>query len=307
MASGKYQESSFSRFSSCKYQVFLSFRGEDTRKNFTDHLYTALVQAGIHTFRDDDEIGRGENIKSAPTGNTTIKNIDNRVLQSIALSRWCLDELVMIMERKRNTDCIILPVFYDVDPSEVRNQTGSFAAAFVDHEKRFKKEMEQVNGWRIALKEVADLGGMVLGDGYEAQLVQSIVEKVGATIRVLLQHNAPLIFINLKAGAFYQMLEKGQKNPMVRTLIVLDDVDKWYQFNAIVGMQNWLFQGSKIVVTSRNKASIVANDRTSGNRFNAVLEYDENEMLGFYEEEGLIQKEFEEHLSFKISVSSCLS
>jgi hypothetical protein len=64
MASGKYQESSFSRFSNCKYQVFLSFRGEDTHKNFTDHLYTALVQAGIHTFRDDDEIGRGENIMS---------------------------------------------------------------------------------------------------------------------------------------------------------------------------------------------------------------------------------------------------
>uniref|UniRef100_A0A2K1R808 TIR domain-containing protein n=1 Tax=Populus trichocarpa TaxID=3694 RepID=A0A2K1R808_POPTR len=57
MASGKYQESSFSLFSNCKYQMFLTFRGEDTRKNFTDHLYTALVQAGIHTFRDDDEIG----------------------------------------------------------------------------------------------------------------------------------------------------------------------------------------------------------------------------------------------------------
>ncbi|KAI5570206.1 hypothetical protein POPTR_011G012201v4 [Populus trichocarpa] len=39
-----------------------------------------------------------------------------------------------------------------------------------------------------------------------------------------------------------------------------------------------------------------------GNRFNVVLEYDENEMLEFYEEEGLIQKEFEEHLSFKISL-----
>jgi len=44
-----------------------------------------------------------------------------------------------------------------------------------------------------------------------------------------------------------------------RTLIVLDDVGKWYQFNAIVGMQNWLFQGSKIIVTTRNKASIVAD------------------------------------------------
>jgi hypothetical protein len=63
--------------------VFLSFRGEDTRKNFTDHLYTALVQAGIHTFRDDDEIGRRKYQVRAPTGNTTIKNIDNRVLQSI--------------------------------------------------------------------------------------------------------------------------------------------------------------------------------------------------------------------------------
>jgi hypothetical protein len=42
------------------YDVFLSYRGEDTGKTFTDHLYTALVQAGIHTFRDDDELPRGK-------------------------------------------------------------------------------------------------------------------------------------------------------------------------------------------------------------------------------------------------------
>ncbi|XP_011002591.1 PREDICTED: uncharacterized protein LOC105109549 [Populus euphratica] len=41
--------------------------------------------------------------------------------------------------------------------------------------------------------------------------------------------------------------------------------------------------------------------KLQGNRFNVVLEYDENEMLGFHEEEWLIQKEFEEHLPFKIS------
>ncbi|KAM7516039.1 hypothetical protein LguiA_005622 [Lonicera macranthoides] len=44
------------------YQVFLSFRGKDTRKTFTDHLYTALVQAGIHTFKDEHELKRGEHI-----------------------------------------------------------------------------------------------------------------------------------------------------------------------------------------------------------------------------------------------------
>eukprot|EP00258_Populus_trichocarpa_P032002 XP_024448021.1 TMV resistance protein N-like [Populus trichocarpa] len=166
MAAGKYQESYSSRFSNCKYQVFLSFRGEDTRKNFTDHLYMALVQAGIHTFRDDDEIRRGENIDFELQKAIQQSKISIIVFsKDYASSRWCLDELVMIMERKRNDDCIVLPVFYDVDPSQVGRQTGSFAAAFVKHEKSFNEEKERVSGWRIALKEVTDLAGMVLGDG----------------------------------------------------------------------------------------------------------------------------------------------
>ena len=166
MAAGKYQESYSSRFPNCKYQVFLSFRGEDTRKNFTDHLYTTLVQAGIHTFRDDNEIRRGENIDFELQKAIQQSKISIIVFsKNYAWSRWCLDELVMIMERRRTTSSIVFPVFYDVLPSEVRNQTGSFAAAFVEQEKRFKEEMERVNGWRIALKEVADLAGMVLGDG----------------------------------------------------------------------------------------------------------------------------------------------
>ncbi|KAI5570218.1 hypothetical protein BDE02_11G012200 [Populus trichocarpa] len=164
MAAGKYQESYSSRFSYCKYQVFLSFRGEDTRKNFTDHLYKALVDAGIHTFKDDDEIRRGKNIELELQEAIQQSKIAIIVFsKNYAWSRWCLDELVKIMEGKRNGDCIVFPVFYHVDPSEVRNQTGSFAAAFVEHEKHYKEEMERVNGWRIALKEVANLAGMDLG------------------------------------------------------------------------------------------------------------------------------------------------
>jgi len=166
MAAGKYQESSSSPFSHCKYQVFLSFRGEDTRKSFTDHLYTALVQAGIHTFRDEDEIQKGENINSELQQAIQKSKILIIVFsEDYAWSRCCLDELLMIMERTRTASCSVLPVFYNVDPTEVRNQTGSFTAAFVEHEKRFQEEMERVKRWRIALKKVADLGGMVLGDG----------------------------------------------------------------------------------------------------------------------------------------------
>ncbi|KAJ6885436.1 TMV resistance protein N [Populus alba x Populus x berolinensis] len=338
MAAGKYQESYSSRFSNCKYQVFLSFRGEDTRKNFTDHLYKALVDAGIHTFRDDDEIRRGENIDFELQKAIQESKISIIVFsKNYASSRWCLDELVMIMERRRTTSSIVFPVFYDVLPSEVRNQTGSFVAAFVEQEKRFKEEMERVNGWRIALKEVADLAGMVLGDGYEAQFVQSIVENVSKNLDPKIFH-APLHFIGRDAlvqyinswlqdgshGAaiallygiggvgktliaksvfnqnFYKFEGKSFlsnfrskdivclqrqllsdilkktvdkindedegilriKNALCcrRTLIVLDDVDKGDQFNKIIGMQNWLCKGSKIIVTTRNKGLFSAND-----------------------------------------------
>ncbi|XP_021822543.1 toll/interleukin-1 receptor-like protein [Prunus avium] len=146
----------------CRYHVFLSFRGQDTRKTFTDHLYTALVNAGFRTFRDDDEVQRGEGIKLELQ--KAIKHSRTSVIvfsKDYASSTWCLEELVMILERKRiSADHVVLPVFYDVDPSDVRKQTGSLAKAFARHQKT--QPLPKVKAWREALAEVADLAGMVL-------------------------------------------------------------------------------------------------------------------------------------------------
>ncbi|XP_068303771.1 disease resistance protein RPV1-like [Pyrus communis] len=162
------------------YHAFLSFRGPDTRKGFTDHLYGALEREGIHTFRDDDEIKRGENIESELDKAIQESQVSIIVFsKDYASSRWCLNELLKIVER-RNTDRrhVVLPVFYDVDPSDVRNQRGSFAEAFARHEERFSTEMDKVEQWRRALGDVASLAGMVLGDRYEGQFIQDIVEEI---------------------------------------------------------------------------------------------------------------------------------
>ncbi|EOY10035.1 TMV resistance protein N [Theobroma cacao] len=173
-----HQESSLSD-SQYTYDVLLSFRGADTRKNFTDHLYMALVQAGIHTFRDDDEIGKGENIKNEIERAIYESKISIIVFsKNYASSTWCLNELVKIMEHSKFSKHIVLPIFYDVNPSQVKKQTGSFAAAFAGHEESFKSEMDMVQRWRAALTEVADLGGMLLEDGHEWQFIQDIIKQV---------------------------------------------------------------------------------------------------------------------------------
>ena len=106
-----------------KYNVFLSFRGEDTRRSFIDHLYTTLKQKGIFTFRDNEELERGKPIK--PELLVAIEESLYAIVifsKNYASSTWCLDELVKIMECKDKIGLIVHLIFYDVDPSEVRNR-----------------------------------------------------------------------------------------------------------------------------------------------------------------------------------------
>ncbi|KAM5554557.1 hypothetical protein ABKV19_022780 [Rosa sericea] len=159
------------------YDVFLSFRGEDTRKNFTDHLYTALANARFRTFRDDPELKKGKNIKQELEN--AIRESQGSVIvfsKDYASSKWCLDELVIILERKRTSNHFVLPVFYRVDPSHLRNQTATVAQAFTEHQKT--QSSEKLNGWRAALKEVADLAGMSLQDGHESEFIRKIVGEI---------------------------------------------------------------------------------------------------------------------------------
>ena len=142
-----------------KYGVFLSFRGEDTRTNFTDHLYVALKRKGIIIFRDEEELKKGERISEL------FKAIEESQFAIIILSTnyasstWCLDELAKIIKCKDEMGLNVLPVFYDVSPSVVRKQTESFEQAFIHHQKRFKDDIEKVETWKGNLKKVADING----------------------------------------------------------------------------------------------------------------------------------------------------
>ncbi|XP_050378754.1 disease resistance protein RUN1-like [Argentina anserina] len=164
------------------YDVFLSFRGKDTRHSFTSRLYSALREAQVNAFIDDNELRRGENISSE-----LLRAIQGSRISVIVFSRrygdssWCLEELVKIMECRRTLGQMVFPVFVDVDPSNVRRQTGSFAEAFQKHEGRYVLEKEKVRRWRAALTEAADLSGWDLWNtarGHEGKSIKIIVGEI---------------------------------------------------------------------------------------------------------------------------------
>jgi hypothetical protein len=63
-------------------------------------------------------------------------------------------ELAQIVECMKDTGLTVLPIFYHVDPSHVRNQTETFAEAFASHGKDLKADIKMMQKWRAALRQV---------------------------------------------------------------------------------------------------------------------------------------------------------
>lgn len=139
-----------------KYDVFVSFKGSDVRKNFLSHVLEALSRKKIIVF-SDKKLKTGDELSAIQRA--IEKSFISLVIfsQNFASSYWCLEEVLKMVECREKYGRILMPVFYQVEPSVVRHQNGSYRDAFAQHEKRY--DPHKVLSWRSALKQSANISG----------------------------------------------------------------------------------------------------------------------------------------------------
>ncbi|XP_039169949.1 disease resistance protein RPV1 [Eucalyptus grandis] len=166
------------------YDVFLSFRGADTRHRFADCLYNMLTYARIHVFRDKEEMKSGEEIHPQLIQAIKQSKISIPVISTdYGSSKSCLMELEQMLKCKKNESHIIIPVFYYVDPSDVRNCRGSFRRSMQGHKRNHEGKV--IDSWKSALRRIGELNGYHLDETREVPHGELIKQIVGQVLKKL--------------------------------------------------------------------------------------------------------------------------
>ncbi|XP_034674445.1 disease resistance protein RPV1-like [Vitis riparia] len=252
MASTSTKASSSSSKLPHKHDVFLNFRGGDTRTNFVDHLYAGLVAHGFHTFRDDEQLERGGEISSQLVDAIKESHIFVVVFsENYADSRWCLNELLAIIESIASDDSrIVLPIFYHVDPSDVRHQTGSYATRYTSPDEDADEEkVEMIKKWRNALTLAANLTGYHVDPNiHESQVLEEIISYISSCInRVPLHVGTHLVGVDIRLDEIMNLMSIRSKDVLMVGICGLGGVGKSTMVKAIYNELSYQFKSKSFL------------------------------------------------------------
>nr|XP_048322206.1 disease resistance protein RPV1-like [Ziziphus jujuba var. spinosa] len=177
------------------------------RTRYDPTITKLLDNKGISAFFDDWFHRKAEEI--SPSLIKAIGESEISIIifsENYASSARCLEELVEILECRKSFGRLVWPVFLGVKPSEVINQTGNFEKALAEYEGSSDRKKEKLAKWKDALTQASSLSGWHLGDGYEPQLIQRIVEAAEAALRKI-NRRVPLHVAKYPVGIEDRFLE----------------------------------------------------------------------------------------------------
>nr|KAJ0197954.1 hypothetical protein LSAT_V11C700361450 [Lactuca sativa] len=119
---------------------------------FKNHLCDRLVTAGIQISPYSLHFVSGGGYLRNSEARASIVVLSENYASSVR----CLDELLLILERRAKSNHFVLPVFYDVEASDVRGHQRLFALRWYQTSSTWKGKVDR---WKAALTEVANLPG----------------------------------------------------------------------------------------------------------------------------------------------------
>jgi len=143
-----------------QYDVLINCDGEEIGRKFVSHLDSVLSTVGLTTLLHYDNAVKSTHIQQP------ILNLCRIVIvvftKTYSESAWCLHQLQQIIEWHQTYCRHVLPVYYEIQPSDVRLQKGDFGKAFKATAQRIFSEQELEHGmsrWSHALTKAANFFG----------------------------------------------------------------------------------------------------------------------------------------------------
>ncbi|KOM58395.1 hypothetical protein LR48_Vigan11g142900 [Vigna angularis] len=163
-----------------KYDVLINFTGEDINRKFVSHLNYALSTVGLTTFLHYNNAVKSTHIQEPILSHCRVAIVV--FTQTYSQSVWCLHQLQQIINWHHTYCRHVLPVYYEIQPSDVRLQKGYFGKALkATAQQTFSgEELEDgMSRWCHALTKAANFFGWDESNHRsDAELVDKIVNSV---------------------------------------------------------------------------------------------------------------------------------
>ncbi|CAJ1949635.1 unnamed protein product [Sphenostylis stenocarpa] len=169
-------------FASSSCDVLINFTGEDICRKFVSHLDSALSAAGFTTFLHQDNLVNSMQLQHLTQPKELCRIAIVVFTKTYAESAWCLHELQQIIKWHETYCRHVLPVYYEIQPSDVRLQKGDFGKALkATAQQTFSGQQveDALSRWSRALTKAANLFGWDERNyRSDAELVDKIVKNV---------------------------------------------------------------------------------------------------------------------------------
>ncbi|GLJ10586.1 hypothetical protein SUGI_0131160 [Cryptomeria japonica] len=239
------------------WDVFISHYGKDVKNTFAASIYDTLDRTGLQVFLDQHAIETGDIIPTEIEEAMRSVSVHIAIFSpNYALSPWCLAELSFML----TTGIKIIPIFYHVDPSDLRwVAKGKYASAFSEHEEKGRYNSRMLKEWKMALRTISDRSGLVVTNNlYEGKVLKEIANIVlKATGKLpfhVAKHPVGLDSMVQELKRYIAVSAQGESNVQIVGIVGVEGVGKTTLAKELYNQKYFSFQHTSFIFDVRDSA-----------------------------------------------------